>query len=62
MDNLDHSILLLRRHLVVAGEAQASFEDIRADVDAGSGDVGIALSTAVAFDGDEGVGAVDRLH
>ena len=44
MDNLDHSILLLRGHLVIAGQAEASAEDIRADVDAGSGDVDIALS------------------
>ena len=55
MNDLYYSVLLLRRHLVVTGEAQASFEDIRADVDAGSVDVGVALSTAVAFDGDKGV-------
>ena len=62
MDDINHNILLFRGHFVVAGEAQASSEDVRAHVDAGSGDVGVALSAAVAFHRDEGVGAVDRLH
>ena len=62
VNDLDDSILLLRGHLVVARQAEASAEDVRADVQAGSGDVGVALSPAVALDRDESVGAVDWLH
>jgi len=62
VNNLYHSILLLRRHLVVAGQAQASSEDVRTDVDAGSCNVGVALSPAIAFHCDKSIGAVDRLH
>ena len=62
MDYLNHSVLLLGRHLVVAGQAKASSEDIRTDVDTGSCNVGVALSPAIAFHRDESIGAIDRLH
>ena len=62
MYNFDHPVLIFRCHLVVARQAKASSEDIRADVDSGSSDVGVALSSSVAFDCDESVAAVDRLH
>lgn len=62
MDDLDHSVLLFRGHLVVAGEAEASAEDVCSDVDAGAGDIGVALSSAVTLHRDKGVGTIDRLH
>ena len=62
MNDLDHSVLLFQCHLVVAGQAQASAENVRADVYAGPGDVSVALPSAVAFHCDKSIGAVDRLH
>ena len=62
MNNLYHSILVLRRHLIVAGQAEPSSEDICADVDAGSSNIGVALSPAVTFHRDKSIGTIDRLH
>lgn len=61
-NNLDHNILLLCRHLIVAREAQAAVEDVYADILDAAGDVGVASGTAVALGGHEGVHPVHRLH
>jgi len=62
MYNLNNPILLLHRHLVIARQAEPSPEDVRADVDAGTGEVGIGFASAVTFHRDEGIGAIDGLH
>ena len=62
MDDLNNPVLLGSRHLVVGGEAEASAEEICADVYALSLDVGICFTPAVTLDGDECMGAVDGLH
>ena len=62
MDNLHNPVLLGRGHLVVGREAEATAEKICSHVDALFLDVGIGFAPAVALDGDEGVGTVDRLH
>lgn len=62
MNNLNNPIPLFRGHFVVAREAKASAEKICADIDSGAFDIGVCATPAVAFCGDEGMGAVDRLH
>ena len=62
VDDFDDDILLLRGHLVVAGEAQAPLEQVRAHVRLVLLDVGVGPAPAVPFPRDEGVGAVDGLH
>lgn len=62
MYNVDDDVLLLRRHLVVGGQAEPPAEDVGAHVRAGTGDVGVGAAPAVALGGDEGMGAVDRLQ
>ena len=62
MDDLNNPLLFLCRHLVVARQAEAAAEHIRADVDAAAGNIGVAASAAVALGCNEGVRAVDRLH
>ncbi len=62
MDDLNNPVLLLRCHPVIAGQAEASAEEIRADANAGALDIGIGFTPAVALSGDEGIGAIYRLH
>ena len=62
MNDVNNLILFLTRHLIIRWEAEPPTKDVSADVDAGTGDVGVGAAAAVAFGGDEGVGAVDRLH
>ena len=62
MDDLNNPALLSLGHLIVGGKAETSTEEIRADVDALSLDVGIGFAPAVALNGDKGVSSVDGLH
>ena len=62
MNDLNDPILLLFRHLVIARQAEASAEEICADIDPLAFDVGVGPASSVALDGDEGVGAVDGLQ
>ncbi len=48
MNDLNNPVLLHRRHLIIAGQAQAAREDVRAHIHAASGYVGIAAGTAAA--------------
>lgn len=60
--NLNHHILLLRRHFVVRRQAQAAIEEVHTHVHAAAGDVGIAPGTTIALGGHKRVHPVDRLH
>ena len=62
VSDLNNPILLLRRHLVVAGEAEAAAEEVGSDVDAAAGDIRVAPAPAVALPGDELMRPVDELH
>ena len=61
-DDLDDLLLLFLRHLVVAGQAQTSFKDVRTHVLHAAGNVGVGLCPALAGDGDEAVHPVHGLH
>ena len=60
MNYLYNSVLLVRGHFVIGGEAETSAEEVGADVDARS--FNVYICAAVALLGDEGVSAVDGLH
>ena len=62
MYHINYYILLFRGHLVVGGEAEATAEYIRADIEAGAGNIGVGATATVALGRDEGMGAVDGLH
>jgi len=61
-NNLNHPVLLLRRHLVVAWQAEPAVEDIRANVNGASRDVGVAPPPAVSLNRYKCVTPEDRLH
>ena len=61
-DCLDDCILLVGGHLVVAGQAQATGEDVGAVVLALACDVGVGAGAAVAVCSHEGVAHVHGLH
>ena len=61
-DSCDDGILLFRGHLVVAGQAEATFKDVGTHVFAGACDVGVGAGTAITLGGNEGVTAIDGLH
>ena len=62
VNDLYNPVLLLRRHFVVRGEAEAAAEDVCANVDAGTGDVGVGTGTTSAGSRDEGVAAIEGLQ
>ena len=62
MDDLNNPILLLRRHLVIRGQAQPTTENIGSDVDSRPLNVRICTASAVSFSCNEGVRPVYRLH
>ena len=62
MNNLNNPILLLFRHLVIAGKTQPSTENIGSYVDSRALYVSICAASAVAFNCDEGIGPIYRLH
>jgi len=49
VDDLDDPVLLLRRHLVIARQAQASVEDIRSHIDATAHNVRITSRAPVTL-------------
>ena len=62
VNDLDNPILLLFRHLVIAGKAQSTPENIGSYVDSRAFYVGVSASPTVTFYCDERTGAVYRLH
>ena len=62
MNDFDNPVLLLFRHLVIAGKAQPSTENISPYVDSRALYVSICTASAVSLDCDEGVRPIYRLH
>ena len=62
MNNLNNPILLLFRHLVIAGKAKPSTENIGSYINSRAFYVSICASSTVALNCDEGVCSVYRLH
>ena len=62
MNNLNNPILLLRRHLVIAGKAKPATENIGSYIHSRALYVSICAASAIALNRDERVGPVDRLH
>ena len=62
MNNLNNPILLLFRHLVIAGKTQPSTENIGSYVDSRALYVSICSPSAVTLNRDKRVGPVYRLH
>ena len=62
MNNIDNDILLLFCHLIIRRQAQPASEDIRPDIRAAPGDVGVRAAAAVALSSDEWMRPVNRLH
>ena len=62
MNNLNNPILLFRRHLIIARQAQSSSENIRADIHACTGYIRIALSASVSLYRNKRMIAINRLH
>ena len=59
---LNHPTLLLNRHLIIARQTQSPSKDIRADVNAGTGDISVAAAPAIPLHRHERIYPVDRLH
>jgi hypothetical protein len=62
MNDLDNYVLLLRRHLVIARQAESAPENISSYIDSGAFYIGICAASAVTLDCDERVRPVYRLH
>ena len=62
MNDLNNPILLLFRHLVIAGKTQPSTENIGSYVDSRAFYIGICAASAITFYRDERVRPVYRLH
>ena len=62
MNNLNNPILLLRRHLVIARQAQAATEDISSYIYSRALNIGICAASTVSLDCDKRVGPIYRLH
>ena len=62
MNDLNNPVLLLFRHLVIAGKAKPSTENIGSYVDSRAFYIGICAASAVPFDRDKRVGPIYRLH
>ena len=62
MYNLNHYILFLLRHLIIAWQTQPSPEDVSSNINPTTTYIRVRLSSAIAFSSYEGRGAVYRLH
>ena len=62
MNDVYYHVLLLRRHLIVAGKAKPSPENIGSNVDSRALYIRICTASAVAFDCDERIRPIYRLH
>ena len=62
MNNLNNPILLLRRHLVIARQAEPTTENIGSHVHSRALYIGICTPSAITLDRHERVRPVYRLH
>ena len=62
MNDLDNNTLLLRSHLIIAGKAQPSPENIGSNIHSRAFYIGICPPSSISLDRDERIRPVDRLH
>ena len=62
MNNVNNHILMLRSHLVIGRQTESTPENISSYVDSRAFDICICLSSTIAFNRDERVCPVYRLH